>query len=116
MIATTDGNVVVLPCIAALPKDEQLDAEDEETLTKLEVIRYNAMTYKQLERERSKNWSLETGKGKETMETIRMVFGQKVDQLCQKHPKIVLAPFFSDLTSGTTTLYGCKNITAAPEK
>jgi hypothetical protein len=45
-----------------------------------------------------------------------MGFGQNVAQLCQKHPNIVLAPLFPDLTSGTTTLYGYKNIVAAPEK
>jgi hypothetical protein len=59
---------------------------------------------------------MDTGTGKELMDGIRMGFGQLVGQLCQKHPNIVLAPLFPDLTSGTTTLYGCKNIIAAPEK
>ncbi len=96
---TADGNVAFLQCVAALPRDDRLDAEDEDTLSKLERIRYSART-----------------KDKEMMATIRMGFGQKVGQLCQKHPNIVLAPLFPDLTSGTTTLYGCKNIITAPEK
>ena len=32
---------------------------------------------------------------------LRMGFGQKVGQLCQKHPNVELAPLFPDLTSGT---------------
>jgi hypothetical protein len=115
-LETTDGDVLVLQCVAALPKDEKLDAEDEDTLTKLEVARYNAMTFKQAEQENPKNWPLHTGKGKELMDGIRMGFGQQIGQLCQKHPNIVLAPFSPDLTSGTTTLCGCKNIITAPEK
>jgi hypothetical protein len=102
--------------VAALPKDEKLDPEDEDTLTKLEISRHNATTFRQLGQENPKNWPMDTGKGKELMDALRMGFGQKVGQLCQKHPNIVLAPFSSDLTSGTTTLYGCKNIIAAPEK
>lgn len=124
---TTDGDVVALQCVAALPKEEKLDAEDEDTLSKLERIRYSAQTFTSLserernnaiinDRENPKHWDLETGKGKEMMNALRMGFGQKVGQLCQKHLNIVLAPLFPDLTSGTTTLYGCKNIIAAPEK
>jgi hypothetical protein len=115
-VETTDGDILVLQCVAALPKDEKLDTEDEDTLTKLEISRHNAMTFRQLGQENPKNWPMDTGKGKEMMDALRMGFGQKVGQLCQKHPNIVLAPFFPDLTSGTTTLYGCKNIIAAPEK
>ena len=74
---TTDGDVVVLQCVAALPKNEKLDAEDEDILGKLERIRWNAQTF--------------TGKGNE----------------------MVLAPLFPDLTSGTTTLYGCKKYNRA---
>ena len=99
---TTDGDVVVLQCVAALPKNEKLDAEDEDILGKLERIRWNAQTF--------------TGKGNELMDAMRMGFSQRVGQLCQKHPNIVLVPLFPDLTSGTTTLYGCKNIIAAPER
>lgn len=113
---TTDGDVVALQCVAALPKGELLDAEDESILTNLEIVRHNALTLKQLGHEDPKHWDLETGKGKEMMNALRMGFGQKVGQLCQKHSNIVLAPLFSDLTSSTTTLYGCKNIIAAPEK
>ena len=36
MIETTDGDVMVLQCLAALPKNDRLDAEDQDTLTKLE--------------------------------------------------------------------------------
>jgi hypothetical protein len=93
---TTDGDVVVLQCVAALPKNDKLDAEDEDILGKLERIRWNAQTL--------------TGKGNEMMDAMRTGFGQKVGQLCQKHPNIVLAPLFPDLASGTTTLYGCKKI------
>lgn len=114
-VETTDGDVLVLQCVAALPKDEKLDTEDEDTLTKLEIIRHNATTLRQLGQESPKNWPMDTVKGKEMMDALRMGFGQKVGQLCQK-PNIVLAPFSPDLTSGTTTLYGCKNIIAAPEK
>jgi hypothetical protein len=74
------------------------------------------MNFKQLGQQDPKNWSFDTGKGREMMDAIRMGFGQKVGQLCQKHPNIVLPPLFSDMPSGTTTLYGCKNIIAAPEK
>jgi hypothetical protein len=102
---TTDGNVVALQCVAALPTNDKLDAEDEDTLTKLEIVRHNARILNSL--------ASDTTKGKDA---IRIGFGQKVGQLCQKHPNIVLAPLFPDLTSGTTTLYGCKNIVAAPEK
>jgi hypothetical protein len=91
---TTDGDVGVLQCVAALPKNEKLDVEDEDTLGKLERIRWNARTF--------------TGKGNEMIDAMRMGFGQRIGQLCQKHPNIVLAPLFPDLTSGTTTLYGCK--------
>jgi len=85
---------VVLQCVAALPKNDKLDAEDEDILGKLEKIRWNAQTF--------------TGKGNEMIDAMRMVFGQRIGQLCQKHPNIVLAPLFPDLTSGTTTPYGCK--------
>ena len=101
---TTDGNVVVRQCVAAVPKDDKLDADDEDILTKLDVIRYNAKTFHHLGQSGDE----------ETMNAIRMGFGQMVGQLCQKHPKIVLAPLL--LTSATTTLYSCKNIIAAPEK
>jgi hypothetical protein len=107
---------MVMPCAAALPLDDKLDAEDEDILTKLEIIRYNAATFKQLAQESPKKWSLDTGKGKELMDAMRMGFGQKVGQLWQKHPDVVLASLFPDSTTGTTTLYGCKNIVAAPEK
>ena len=116
MIETTDGEVMVLQCLAALPKNDSLDADDRDTLTKLEVDRQNARTFRQAGKESPKNWPMDTGTGKELMDGIRMGFGQLVGQLCQKHPNIVLAPLFPDLTSGTTTLYGCKNIIAAPEK
>ena len=96
---TTDGDVVVLQCVAALPKNDKLDAEDEDILGKLERIRWNAQTF--------------TGKGNELMDAMRMGFGQRVGRLCQKHPNIVLAPLFPDLTSGTTTLYGCKKYNRA---
>lgn len=99
---STDGDVVVLQCAAALPKTEKLDAEDEDTLGKLERIRWNAQTF--------------TDKGKEMTDATRMGFSQKVGQLCQKHPNIVLAPLFPDLTSGTTTLYACKNVLAVRSK
>ena len=96
---TTDGDVVVLQCVAALPKNDKLDAEDEDILGKLERIRWNAQTF--------------TGKGNKMVDAIRMGFGQKVGQLCQKHPNIVLAPLFPNLTSGTTTLYECKKYNRA---
>jgi hypothetical protein len=96
---TTDGDVVVLQCVAALPKNDKLVAEDEDILGKLERIRWNAQTF--------------AGKGNEMMDAMRTGFGQKVGQLCQKHPNIVLAPLFPDLTSGTTTLYGCKKYNRA---
>jgi hypothetical protein len=113
---TTDGDVIALHCVAAMPKNDKLDESDQDALTKLEMIRYNARTFKGLEKQSPEKWSLDTGKGKEIMDAIRMGFGQKVGQLCQKHPTIVLAPLFPDLTNATTTLYGCKNIIAAPEK
>jgi hypothetical protein len=124
---TTAGDVLAMQCLAALPKDEKLDAEDEEMLTKLEVARWNARTFTSASedernsaimnnRENPKRWSLESGKGKEMMDGLRMGFGQTVGRMCQKRPNIVLAPLFPDLTSGTTTLYGCKNIIVAPEK
>jgi hypothetical protein len=81
-------------CVAALLKNEKLDAEDEDILGKLERIRWNAQTF--------------TGKGNEMMDAVRMGFGQKVGQLCRKHPNIALALLFPDLTTGTTTLYGCE--------
>jgi hypothetical protein len=112
---TTDGDVMALQCVAALPKDDKLEADDEDILGKLEIIRWNASTYRQLEKEDPKSWSSDKGKGKEMMDAVRMGFGQKVGQICQQHPNIVLAPLFPDLTSGTTTLYGCKNILAVPE-
>jgi hypothetical protein len=126
-VETTDGDVVALQCVAALPQGQKLDAEDEDLLTKLEVDRWNVRTFtsaSQQERsgamtkgvENPKHWDLDTGKGKELIDGLRMGFGQNVGQLCQKHPNIVLAPLFPDLISGTTTLYGCKNIIAAPEK
>jgi hypothetical protein len=99
---TTEGNVVALQCVAALPKGEKLDDEDEDALGKLDRIRSNVQSF--------------TGKDQNMMDATRMGFGQKVGQICQRHPNIVLAPLFPDLTSGTTTLYGCKNIIAAPEK
>lgn len=105
-----------MQCVAALPKGEKLEAEDEEILAQLEIIRHNAVTLKQIAQESPKNWSPDTGKGKETADSMGMGFGQKVGQLCRKHPNIVLAPLFPELTTGTITLYGCKNIIAAPEK
>ena len=107
---------MVLQCLAALPKDEQLDAEDEDILTTLEVARLNAKTFRQLEKEDPKHGRTDDLKGVGMTNGLRMGFGQKVGQLCQKHANVVLAPLFPDLTSGTTTLYGCKNIIAAPEK
>ncbi len=101
--------------MAALPKDQKLDPQDEETLTQLEIIRYNALTFKQLEQEDPKHWSSADPKGAEMKNSLRMGFGQKVGQLCQKHPDIVLAPLFPDSNAGKTTLYGCANIIAAPE-
>ena len=112
-LETTDGDVMVLPCVAALPKDEKLDAADQDILDTLEIDRMNVKSFKGLERQDPKRSSLDTGEGKEMMAALRMGFGQNVGQLCQKHPNIVLAP---DLTSGMTTLYGCENIIAAPEK
>ena len=124
---TPEGNVVALGCAAALPKGENLDSNDDNILAKLQIIRHNALELtanSQDERanaivkgvENPKHWDLDTGKGKEIMNAIRMGFGQTVGQLCQKHPNIVLAPLFPGLASGTSTLYGCKNITTAPEK
>jgi len=107
-IETNDGDVVALQCLAALPKDEKLDAEDEDLLTTLEIARSNAKTFRQLEKQDPKDVGMTN--------SLRMGFGQKVVQLCQKRPDVVLAPLFPDLTSGTTTLYGCKNIIAASEK
>jgi hypothetical protein len=71
---------VVLQWVAALPKNEKLDAEYEDILGKLERIRWNALTF--------------TGKGNEMIDAMRMGFSQRVGQLCQKHPNIVLAPLF----------------------
>jgi hypothetical protein len=85
-LETTDGDLIALRCVAALPKSEKLDAEDEDILTKLEVVRHNAMTFRQLGQENPKNWPMDTGKGKEMMDALRMGFGQKVGQLCQKPP------------------------------
>jgi hypothetical protein len=127
MVEDTDGNVLTLQCEAALPKGEKLDAEDEDTLSKLDRIRYNAQTFTSVAaNERAneitkgdqspKRWSLDTGKGQEMMDAVRMGFGQKVGQICQKHPDIVLAPLFPDLTTAKPMLYGCKNIIASPEK
>jgi hypothetical protein len=106
---------VALQCVATLPKEDRLDADDEDALTKLEIIRHTAMTFRQSEPESPGNSSLDTSKREKKSDATRMGFGQKVAQLCQKHSNIVLAPLFPDLTSGTTTLYGCKNI-IAPEK
>jgi len=103
---TTDGDVIALKCTAALPKSDKLDAEDEDTLAKLEVTRWNAGLV---------NEPVLRSKTKEMKDSLRMGFGQKVGQICQKHPNIVLAPFAPDLTSSVATLYGCKNIIAAPE-
>lgn len=105
LVETTDGNVLAMHCVAALPKSDKLDTEDEGILAKLEIIRYNAQTL-----------VLGKGDGKEAMNAVRMGFGQKVGQICEKHPNIVLAALFTDSTSVTTTLYGCKNIAAAPER
>jgi hypothetical protein len=116
-LETTDGDVIVLPCVAALPKEEKLDLEDEDILAKLELDRMNVIAFKTLERQDPKGSSLDTGKGKELMDGMRTGFGQIVGQLCQKHPNIVLAPLFRGGVPGAgTTLYGCKNIVAAPEK
>jgi hypothetical protein len=115
-IETNDGDVVALQCLAALPKDEKLDAEDEEILTTLEIARSHAKTFRQLEKGDPKHWPTDDPKGAGMTNGLGMAFGQKVGQLCQKHPNVVLAPLFPDLTSGTTTLYRCKNIIAAPEK
>jgi len=98
MVEDVDGNVLALQCEAALPKGEKLDAEDEDTLSKLARIRFNANT-----------------RDKQLTDAVRMGFGQAVGQICQKHPNIVLAPLFPDLTTAKPTLYGCKNIIAAPE-
>ncbi len=103
-VETTDGNVVVGRCVAALPKVEKLDAADEDTLTKLDAIRHDANSFYQRERGDI-----------EMMNAIRMGFGKTIGQLCQKHPNIVLAPLLIQ-SSDTTTLYGCKNIIAAPDK
>ena len=83
-IETNNGDVVALQCLAALPKDGQLDAEDEDLLTKLEIARSNARTFRQLEKEDPKGLGMTN--------SLRMGFGQKVGQLCQKHPDVVLAP------------------------
>jgi hypothetical protein len=55
---TPDGDVVVLQCVAALPKNEKLDVEDEDILGKLERIRWNTQTF--------------TGKGDEMIDAMRM--------------------------------------------
>jgi len=99
MVEDADGNVQTLQCEAALPKGEKLDAEDEDTLSKLARIRFNTV-----------------GNDKKLTDAIRMGFGQTVGQICQKHPNIVLAPLFPDLTTAKPILYGCKNIITAPEK
>ncbi len=57
---TTGGDAV--QCIAALPQDEKLDAEAEETLSKLHIIRHTAMTFKRFERESPGNSSLDAVK------------------------------------------------------
>ena len=113
MVEDTNGNVLALNCEAALPKTEKMDAEDEDTLSKLARIRASAMNFKTLEEQDPKNSSAGHSK---IIETIRMGFGQAVGQICQKHPSIVLAPLFPDSGTGTFVLYGCKNIFAAPEK
>ncbi len=103
-VETSDGNVVVGQCVAALPNVEKLDAADEDTLTKLDAIRHDANSFNQRE-----------PGYREMMDAIRMSFGKTVGPLCQKHPGIVLAPLLIQ-SSDTTTLYGCKNIIANPEK
>jgi hypothetical protein len=115
-LETTNGDVVVLQCVAALPKGETLDADDDGTLTKLEVDRQNVRTFREAGTKDPKNWPPDDPSFIELVKSQRMGFGQRVGLLCQKHPNIVLAPLFPDLTSGTATLYGCKNIIAAPEK
>jgi hypothetical protein len=80
-IEANDGDVVVLQCLAALPKDEKLDAEDEDLLTTLEIAQSNAKTFRQLEKEDA------TGIG--MTKSLRLGFGQKVGQLCQRHPNVV---------------------------
>jgi hypothetical protein len=84
---TTDGTVAVLQCVAAL-RTGKLDAEDEDSLSKLERIRYSTQT-----------------KSKEMMNAIHMGFGKTVGQLCQKHPNIVLAQLLP--TSQERRLYSC---------
>jgi hypothetical protein len=104
-LETSDGDVVVMQCLAALPKDEKLDAEDSDLITRLEIIRANAQTF-----------SSPTANRRDLIDTLRMGFGQTVGQICQKHPNIVLAPLFLTMGSASTKLYGCKNIITAPEK
>jgi hypothetical protein len=82
------ATVMVLPCVAALPKDEKLDAEDQDILDKLEIDRMNVLAFKQLERQDPKRSSLDTGNGKEMMDAMRMGFGQNVGQLCQSIPAL----------------------------
>jgi len=62
-IETTEGNVVVLQCLAALPKDEKLDAEDDDIIKTLDVARLNAKTFRQLEKEDPKHWPTNDPKG-----------------------------------------------------
>jgi hypothetical protein len=95
---------------------KKVDPQDNEILTRLEIIRSNALTFRLLEQEDPKHWSSADPKGIEMKNSLRMGFGQSVGQLCQKHPDIVLASLFPDSGSSTITLYGCGNIIAAPEK
>lgn len=98
-VEDVEGNVLALQCEAALPNGENLDTEDEHTLSRLARIRFNAKD-----------------NDKQITDAVRMGFGQAVGQICQKHSNIVLAPLFPDLNTSKPILYGCKNIIAAPEK
>jgi hypothetical protein len=71
-IETNDGDVVALQCLAALPKDEQLDAEDEEILTALEIARSNAKTFRQLDKEEPMHWPADDPKGVSMTNGLRM--------------------------------------------
>jgi hypothetical protein len=113
---TSDGNVSVVPCTAALPQGENLTPDDELIVAKLETIRYNATTFKMLKKENPQKWSSDYPESTDLENSISVGFGEKVGQICKKHPNIVLAPLFPDQNSAAITLYSCKNIATVSEK
>src|SRR5208337_1995114 len=107
---TTDGNLIVLPCLEALPVDDKLDATDESILNHLMITRANVNFFKEDEEDVHPIGTFKEDEG--MINAIRIGFGELVGKICTKHPQLKLAPLMDAFSVGVT-LYSCDNVVTA---